>query len=94
MNPTHVRDTVGLAELFEGLAGRTLLGAFDCSGLVELVFDHPPPGVRGNLVSIYTTNRSDALGTVVLGGVADPEAYARALRRADRDRAARREAAS
>jgi hypothetical protein len=64
-------DGDGLLEVLGRVADRRFVGAVDGFGCVELVFE----GSDENLVSIYTQGLH--AGRVALGGVADPEGYAR-----------------
>lgn len=79
MKPVGVLDTEGLVDVFARVEGRRLVGVVDSCGVVELVFDDDSPG--GNLISIFT-DRAPHTGLVAFGGVASPEEYVAACRRA------------
>lgn len=73
MRPVGVLDTRGLLNLFRQVEGRTLVGAVDGVGIVELVYS----GERGgNLVCIFTDDGRNT-GLVSLGSVANPADYCR-----------------
>jgi hypothetical protein len=65
-------DTASLYRALDQVEGRRFLGAVAGGHCLELVFDGEH---GGNLVSIYVDG--PFAGTVVLGSVAAPEAYAR-----------------
>jgi hypothetical protein len=66
-------DVGALIRVLDQVEGRRFIGAVIGGQCLELVFE----GDRGgNLVSIYVLGRH--AGAVVLGGVANPEEYAKA----------------
>jgi hypothetical protein len=69
-------DVDGLVRLLDEVEGRPFLGAVYGGDCLELVFGGEG---GGNLLSVYLAGRR--AGTVVLGGVAEPESYARSCKR-------------